>query len=59
MEHEMSTQSKTRITPQEYLALERRAETKSECFDGAMFAIAGASREHATIVANITADLVF
>lgn len=58
MEHEVSTQPKARITPQEYLALERRAEIKSEYFDGEMFAMSGASREHTKIVANITAELI-
>ena len=34
MENEMSTQPKTRITPQEYLVLEREAEIRSEYLDG-------------------------
>ena len=57
MEREVSTQPKPRITPQEYLALERKAEIKSEYFDGQMFAMSGATREHTNIVANITAEL--
>ena len=31
------------LTPEEYLALERQAETKSEYFQGEVFAMAGAS----------------
>jgi Uma2 family endonuclease len=40
------------ITPQEYLALERAAETKSEYLDGELFAMAGASRNHNTLTMN-------
>ncbi len=36
----------------EYLALERAASTKSEYFDGEIFAMAGASREHNQISTN-------
>ena len=57
MEHEVSTQPKTRITPQEYLELERKAETKSEYLDGEMFAMSGVLREHSIIVINITSEL--
>ena len=35
-----------RLTPDEYLAIERAAETKSEYWDGEMFATSGASRKH-------------
>jgi Uma2 family endonuclease len=38
----MSSQPKTYLTPEEYLAIERAAETKSEYFDGEMFAMSGA-----------------
>jgi Uma2 family endonuclease len=37
----MSTQPKTRLTPEEYLALERRAEYKSEYIDGEIVAMTG------------------
>lgn len=49
----MSSQPKSLLTPEEYLALERRAELKSEYFAGEMFAMAGASRRHNLIAANI------
>ena len=42
----MSTQPRSFITPEQYLALERRAEFKSEYFDGEMYAMAGAGRVH-------------
>ena len=57
MEQEVSTQPKARITPEEYLELERKAELKSEYIDGEMFAMSGATREHTKIVANISAEL--
>jgi Uma2 family endonuclease len=57
MEHEVSTQPKQRITPEEYLEIERRAETRSEYFDGEMFAMAGTTLEHTRIVRNIIAEL--
>jgi Uma2 family endonuclease len=49
----MAYQPKHVVTPQEYLALERQAECKSEYVAGEMFAMAGASRQHNLIVANI------
>ncbi|MBI1901970.1 MAG: Uma2 family endonuclease [Planctomycetia bacterium] len=49
----MSSFPKKRISPEEYLAIERRAETKSEYYNGEMFAMTGASREHSLIAGNI------
>jgi len=49
----MSLQPKTHLTPEEYLAIERKAEYKSEYFNGEMFAMAGASERHISIVANL------
>lgn len=45
------------MTADEYLALERQAEHKSEYHDGEMFAMAGASPEHVLIVTNIVTSL--
>ncbi len=54
----MSAQPKTSfLTAEEYLALERRAEYKSEYFKGETFAMAGASRPHNRIVTNIISTL--
>ena len=39
----MSSGPKTYVTPQEYLALERKAKYKSEYFQGEMFAMSGAN----------------
>lgn len=41
------------ITPDQYLEIERKAESKSEYISGQMFARQGASRIHANIVTNI------
>lgn len=49
----MSVQLKPFLSPQEYLAMERQAETKSEYYAGEVFALAGASRKHNTIVPNL------
>ena len=53
----MSSQPKTLLTPEEYLALERKADGKSEYFAGELFAMAGASQRHNLIVANMIRTL--
>lgn len=42
-----------RLTPEQYLSQERQSETKSEYFDGEIFAMADASRECNQISANL------
>ncbi len=54
----MSVQLKPFLSPQEYLAMERQAETKSEYYAGEVFAMAGASRKHNLIVPNLAYLLV-
>ena len=49
----MATQTKPTITPDVYLALERAASYKSEYLSGEIVAMAGASRRHNLIVANL------
>lgn len=41
----VSTQTNSFLTPEEYLAIERAAEFKSEYFKGRMFAMSGGSFE--------------
>lgn len=41
------------LTPEEYLAIERQAEDKSEYVDGVIYAMAGGSPEHNLVSANI------
>jgi len=53
----MSLQPKTSYTTEEYLAIEREAEFKSEYFDGEMLAMTGASRKHNLIAGNTFASL--
>jgi Uma2 family endonuclease len=53
----MATLPNPYISPEEYLAIERKAEFKSEYYDGAMFAMAGAQRQHNGIAANLYAEL--
>ena len=42
-----------RLTEAEYLEIERRAEFKSEFFDGEMFAMSGGTKPHSLIAANL------
>ena len=53
----MTTHPNARLTPEEYLRIERAAEWKSEYIDGEMFAMAGASRRHTLIALNLAAEL--
>jgi Uma2 family endonuclease len=53
----VSTQPKTFLTPEQYLAIEREAEYKSEYYQGEMFAMAGAGEAHNVLVGNLVADL--
>jgi Uma2 family endonuclease len=53
----MASQVKAHYTPEEYLALERQAEYKSEYFDGEIFAMTGASRRHNLVAGNVLASL--
>jgi len=53
----MATQPKHFVTPEEYLVRERLAETKSEYYQGEVFAMAGASQEHNLIVAGVVGSL--
>ncbi len=53
----MSRQVKPYVTPEEYLAFERKAENRNEYVNGEIFAMTGASRRHNLIVANILGEL--
>jgi len=60
----MSALPEHRITPEEYLAIERAAEYKSWYYDGRMYpmdgqeqGMAGASFKHGLIIANLAAEL--
>lgn len=49
----MATVPEYRVSPEEYLRIERAAETKSEYDDGVIYAMAGASYAHNMIVGNL------
>jgi Uma2 family endonuclease len=53
----MSAAVKTYITPQQYLEMERQAETKSEYFAGEIFAMSGGSPAHSLIAVNVSTEL--
>jgi Uma2 family endonuclease len=53
----MSFYPKVRLTPEEYLAIERHATYKSEYVNGEVFAMSGASPRHVLIVTNVVAEL--
>lgn len=53
----MTTRPDVRLTPGEYLRIERAAEWKSEYIDGEMFAMAGASPRHVLITTNLAGEL--
>src|SRR6266404_1299951 len=49
----MASHPKDLLTPEEYLAIERHSEFKSEYFDGETFAMAGGSKRHNLVAGNI------
>ena len=53
----MSTLSKPYLTPEQYLEIERKAEFKSEYYQGEMFAMSGAREPHVLIASNTLANL--
>jgi len=53
----LSTQPKPFLTPEQYLEIERKAEFKSEYYQGEMFAMAGGTRPHSRLAANLLRDL--
>ncbi len=53
----MASHSVSKLTEEQYLALDRAAEFKSEFFDGDMFAMSGGSMQHARLQKNITGEL--
>ncbi len=53
----MSAQPQSFLTPQDYLAWERRQESRHEFLDGHIFAMTGASRAHNLLCMNLAASL--
>jgi len=52
----MAVHDKRYVTPEEYLALERAAERKSEYRDGEIVGMTGASRRHSLITVNVSSE---
>jgi Uma2 family endonuclease len=53
----MIASPQTRITPEQYLEMERASESRSEFYDGYVYAMSGASLPHGIITGNITRAL--
>jgi Uma2 family endonuclease len=53
----MASNPVTRVTEEEYLAIDRAGEVRSEFFDGEMFAMSGGSMRHAQLQANLHGEL--
>lgn len=53
----MSSLPKTRYTSEQYLALERAAEYKSELVNGEIYAMSGASLKHNLVAGNLFGEL--
>ena len=53
----MTAVPKPKLTPAEYLAIERKAAFKSEFYRGELFAMAGASEEHCLIKDNLAGEV--
>lgn len=53
----MATEPTRRLSPEEYLALERASETRNEYLNGETFAMTGASRRHNLLTGNLFAAL--
>jgi Uma2 family endonuclease len=53
----MASSPVTKVTEEEYLALDRAAEVRSEFLDGEMWAMSGGSRWHSQLGANLIGEL--
>jgi len=53
----MASSTVSKLTEEQYLAIERAAESKSEFLDGVMYAMSGGSPRHADLHGNIYAEL--
>lgn len=54
----MASSPVTKVTEEEYLAMDRAAEVRSEFLDGEMWAMAGGSMRHSQLQANLIGVLV-
>ncbi len=56
-EQKMAVQNKSAVSKEDYLENERKAETRSEYFQGEVVCLAGATARHNIIVTNIVREL--
>src|SRR5712692_7135469 len=49
----MSAQPQPRLTPEQYLEIERAAEFRNEYYNGRMYAMSGGSHPHAIVIGNL------
>jgi len=54
----MSAHAQPRVSPEQYLEMERAAEFRSEYYDGRIYAMSGGTWGHAVIIGNLTGALV-
>ena len=54
---ESSAQPQPRLTPEQYLQAERAAETRSEYYQGHVYAMSGGSYQHGQIIMNFAGEL--
>jgi Uma2 family endonuclease len=53
----MSAQPQPRLTPEQYLEIERAAQFRSEYYNGRMYAMSGASYRHVMIISSLSRRL--
>ena len=53
----MSAAAHPYLTPEQYLEIERKAETRSEYYNGRMYAMSGGAFRHVQIISNFAAEL--
>jgi Uma2 family endonuclease len=53
----MASNPVSKLTEEQYLAIERAAEFKSEFLDGVMYAMSGGSPRHSSLAVNVVAQL--
>ncbi len=49
----MSAQPQPRLTPEQYLEIERAAQFRSEYYNGRMYAMSGGTHPHAIVIGNL------
>jgi Uma2 family endonuclease len=53
----MSAQPEPRLSAEEYLAIDRAATTRSEFYNGRMFAMSGGTHTHGRVIGNLSGEL--